>query len=45
MKIKKIIIENYRSIKKLEIVFKPFFGLIGTNGVGKSNILSKLERL
>ena len=35
MRITKAIIENYRSIKQIEIYFKPLFGLIGVNMQGK----------
>ncbi len=43
MRITKVIIENYRSIKHLEIEFKSLFGLIGANSAGKSNILRALN--
>lgn len=43
MRIIKAIIENYRSIKHMEIYFKPLFGLIGANSAGKSNILRALN--
>ena len=43
MNITKVIIENYRSIKHLEIDFKPLFGLIGANSAGKSNILKAIN--
>ena len=43
MKITKVIIENYRSIKHLEVVFNPLQGLIGANSAGKSNILRALN--
>ncbi len=43
MRINKIIIENFRSIKHIEIDTKPLFGLIGTNSAGKSNILKILN--
>lgn len=43
MRIAKVIIENYRSIKHIEIDIKPLFGLIGANSAGKSNILRALN--
>nr|MBI4156306.1 AAA family ATPase [Candidatus Woesearchaeota archaeon] len=43
MKITKVLIKNYRSIKKLEINFKNLFGLIGANSAGKSNILRAIN--
>ena len=43
MNIHKVIIENYRSIKHLEIEFKSLFGLIGANSAGKSNILRAIN--
>jgi len=43
MRITKVIIENYRSIKHVEIDFKSLFGLIGANSAGKSNILRALN--
>jgi putative ATP-dependent endonuclease of OLD family len=43
MRITKVIIENYRSIKYLEIEFKSLFGLIGANSAGKSNILRAIN--
>ena len=43
MRIIKAVIENYRSIKHLEIEFKPLFGLIGANSAGKSNILRAIN--
>lgn len=43
MRITKVIIENYRSIKHTEIEFKPLFGLIGANSAGKSNILRAIN--
>ncbi len=45
MRITKIIIENFRSIKHIEIDMKPLFGLIGANSAGKSNILKALNLL
>jgi putative ATP-dependent endonuclease of OLD family len=43
--ISKIVIENYRSIKKLEFEPKGLSALIGENNVGKSNILSAIDLL
>jgi predicted ATP-dependent endonuclease of OLD family len=46
MKLQKIEIENYRSIKKLEFVFEPRCRvLVGINESGKSNILHALSHL
>ncbi|MCI5167193.1 MAG: DUF2813 domain-containing protein [Candidatus Electrothrix sp. GM3_4] len=42
MKIKSIIICNWRSIKKLEIEFDDMMVFIGQNNHGKSNILSSI---
>ncbi len=38
--INRIEIEGFKSIKRVEIEFKPINVLIGTNGVGKSNFIS-----
>lgn len=38
--IKHITIENYKSIKKLDLELKPLNVLIGRNGAGKSNFIS-----
>ncbi|HWA52335.1 MAG TPA: AAA family ATPase [Patescibacteria group bacterium] len=43
MKIKRIIIENYRSIKKTEVSFSDLLALVGPNNVGKSNIIKALS--
>jgi len=43
MKITKISIKNYRSIKDITLGIKPLFGLIGANSAGKSNILRALN--
>lgn len=43
MKIKKIYIENFRSIVKLEIVCSDLVILVGRNSVGKSNVLLALD--
>lgn len=42
MKIRKIIILNWRSIKELEIEFEDMMVFIGQNNHGKSNILSSI---
>jgi len=41
--IKRIVIENYRSIKQMEFVPNKFCALVGENNVGKSNILSAIN--
>ncbi|MCD6305399.1 MAG: AAA family ATPase [Deltaproteobacteria bacterium] len=41
--IKKLIIENFRSIEKLELDLTKFNALIGPNSSGKSNILKALN--
>ena len=38
--IKHITLENYKSIKKLDLELKPLNVLIGSNGAGKSNLIS-----
>lgn len=38
--IKHITLENYKSIKKLDLDLKPLNVLIGSNGAGKSNFIS-----
>lgn len=47
MNLKKITINNYRSIEKLEIDFngqnKSFFGFLGINEAGKSNLLKAIS--
>lgn len=43
MPIKKIIIKNYKSIKKCSIDISNINALIGENGTGKSNILSAIS--
>ena len=43
MRIKEVIIRNFRSIKELRIECRPFTILIGKNNHGKSNILYALE--
>ncbi|NOR48873.1 MAG: AAA family ATPase [Methanosarcinaceae archaeon] len=45
MRIKKIEIENYRSLKKIELEFGDLTVLIGKNDAGKSNILKLLDLL
>jgi len=43
MRIKKLRIHNYRSIRDLEVECPPMVTLIGPNNHGKSNVLSALE--
>jgi putative ATP-dependent endonuclease of OLD family len=43
MKITKVKIENYRSIKSLELRPKELCAIVGENNVGKSNIFSALN--
>ena len=44
--IERIIIENFKSIRQLDLELKPINILIGANGAGKSNFVSffKLTR-
>jgi predicted ATPase len=41
--IERIIIENFKSIRKLDLELNPINILIGANGAGKSNFLSFFE--
>lgn len=41
--IERIIIENFKSIRKLDLELKPINILIGANGAGKSNFISFFE--
>jgi len=43
MKIKKISIENYRSLKEIEIYPNNILALIGRNNSGKSNVIRALQ--
>ncbi len=43
MRITKIRIKNFRSIKDQDIVITPLLGLIGSNNAGKSNILKAIN--
>ena len=43
MKIKRIIIDNFRAFKHEDIEFKDFNCIIGKNDSGKSTILAALE--
>ena len=43
--IEKIIIENYKSIKRVDLDLKPINILIGANGAGKSNFISFFEMI
>lgn len=46
MKIKKIVIQNYKSIKNIDITLSEKVNVfIGENSVGKSNIFSAIEWL
>ncbi len=45
MRISKLTIENYRSIKKLEVDLPNVCALVGPNNAGKSNILSAIQRV
>ncbi|MDX2278147.1 MAG: AAA family ATPase [Saprospiraceae bacterium] len=41
--IERIIIENFKSIRKLDLALRPINILIGANGAGKSNFISFFE--
>ncbi|RLF90073.1 hypothetical protein DRN46_04395, partial [Thermococci archaeon] len=41
--IRKLIIENYRSIERLEVELSMLNALIGPNSSGKTNILKALD--
>lgn len=43
MKIKSLLIRNFRSIKEASLELEPFFCLVGENNTGKSNILECIE--
>ena len=44
MKIKRLVIENFKSIERIELVEpNPFTVFVGPNGSGKSNIFEALE--
>ena len=43
MRISRVSISNFRSIRKLELELKPYVVIIGPNNHGKSNILKALE--
>jgi predicted ATPase len=43
--IEKIIIENYKSIRKIDLDLKPINIFIGANGAGKSNFISFFEMI
>lgn len=44
MKIKKIEIQNYKTIKKLNVDFyKDITLIVGKNNIGKSNVLKAIE--
>ena len=41
--IERIIIENFKSIRKLDLELKPINILVGANGAGKSNFVAFFE--
>ncbi len=44
MKIKRLVIENFKSIERIELIEpNPFTAFVGPNGSGKSNIFEALE--
>ncbi|MBA7578012.1 hypothetical protein ES708_19868 [subsurface metagenome] len=43
MKIKKVVITNFRTIKKTEFYFYPYMVFVGKNNSGKSNIMKALD--
>ena len=44
MKIKPLVIENFKSIERIELIEpNPFTVFVGPNGSGKSNIFEALE--
>lgn len=43
MRIKHVTVQNYRSIRSLDIDFEPLMVFVGPNNCGKSNLLSALE--
>jgi predicted ATP-dependent endonuclease of OLD family len=45
VKIERILIENYRSIRKAEIIPAEVCALVGENNAGKTNVLSALDFL
>ena len=46
VKISKLTVNNYRSVKHLELELSPRINVfIGANNVGKSNILASMEFL
>ena len=45
MRIAKLTIENFRSIKKLEVDLPNVCALVGPNNTGKSNILLAIQRV
>ena len=45
MKISKIHISNFRSVKNLDLLVPQFCCLVGPNNAGKSNILHAIQRV
>jgi putative ATP-dependent endonuclease of the OLD family len=45
MKLKRIKIENFRSVQTLDIELPQVCGIVGPNNAGKSNILEALRRV
>jgi predicted ATP-dependent endonuclease of OLD family len=45
MKIKRVLVENFRSIKSLELFPSNICALVGENNAGKTNILAALDFL
>ena len=44
MNIKRLVIENFKSIERIELIEpNPFTVFVGPNGSGKSNIFEALE--
>ncbi|MFQ6061371.1 MAG: AAA family ATPase [Thermoplasmata archaeon] len=43
LKIRKVVIHNYRSIRHVRIDLRDWIGFIGENNVGKTNILMALR--
>lgn len=43
MQVKRLCIENFRSIENLDIEFQPLCAFVGPNNAGKSNILDTLK--
>jgi len=41
--LKRLVLQNYKSIASCDIQFQPFTALVGPNGAGKSNVLDSLR--